>query len=193
MSLLAWFRDYLYFPIGGSRGERLATYRNLVTVFVLCGLWHGASWNFVIWGLHHGAFLVAERAGLRQLLRRAPVTAQWGYTMLAVMSGWVWFRAADLQQAGSVFAGMVGVNGFGSMNIPTYLAVYPSSLTALIVGFGLATLLRDRTHGARRPLEALTRLIRPRMAYATLLLAMIAISILKVASNTYSPFLYFRF
>jgi len=193
MSLSAWFRDYLYFPIGGSRGGRLATYRNLVTVFVLCGLWHGASWNFIIWGLHHGAFLVAERSGLGQLLRRAPATAQWGYTMLAVMSGWVWFRAADLPQAGSVFAGMVGLNGFGNMNISTYLAVYPASLTALIVGFGLATLLRDRTHDARHPLGALTRLIRRRMAYATLLLAMIAISILKVASNTYSPFLYFRF
>lgn len=193
MSLSAWFRDYLYIPLGGSRGSRLATYRNLVTVFVLCGLWHGASWNFIVWGLHHGAFLVAERVGLGRLLRRAPAAVQWGYTMLAVMSGWVWFRAADLGQASSVFAGLIGLNGAGAMNIPTYLAVYPASLTALVVGLGLATLLRDRTHGTGRPLAALTWVIQPRIAYVSLFIAMIMISVLKVASNTYSPFLYFRF
>lgn len=193
MSLSAWFRDYLYIPLGGGRGSRFVTYRNLVTVFVLCGLWHGASWNFIVWGLHHGAFLVAERAGLGRLLRRAPATAQWGYMMLAVVSGWVWFRAADLAQAGSVFAGLAGLNGFGQMNIPTYLAVYPASLTALIVGFGLATLLRDRTHCRPGPLASLAPLLRPRLAYAAIFLAMVAISVMKMASNTYSPFLYFRF
>src|SRR6478672_6245979 len=65
LSLSTWFRDYLYIPLGGNRVSRGRQYRNLVTVFFLCGLWHGASWNFVIWGLWHGAFLVAERlAGL---------------------------------------------------------------------------------------------------------------------------------
>ncbi len=193
MSLSAWFRDYLYIPLGGSRGSRLATYCNLVTVFVLVGLWHGASWSFIVWGIHHGAFLVAERAGLRRIFQRGPAMAQWGYTMLAVMSGWVWFRAPDLSAAGSIFAGMVGLNGFGNMNIPTYLAIYPVSVMALVLGAGLATLLRDRTHDRPNPLAALTGLIRPRMAYATIFLAIVAISVLKVASNTYSPFLYFRF
>jgi len=193
MSLSAWFRDYLYIPLGGSRGSRLATYCNLVTVFVLVGLWHGASWNFIVWGIHHGAFLVAERAGLRGILQRGPAMTQWGYTLLAVMSGWVWFRAPDLSAAGSMFAGMVGLNGFGNMNIPTYLAVYPVSVAALVAGAGLAILLRDRTHDRPNPLATLARLFHPRMAYATMFLAMVAISVLKVANNTYSPFLYFRF
>lgn len=193
ISLSAWFRDYLYIPLGGSRGSRLVTYRNLVTVFVLVGLWHGASWNFIVWGIHHGAFLVAERAGLRGILQRGPAMARWGYTMLAVMSGWVWFRAPDLSAAGSMFAGLVGLNGFGNMSIPTYLSVYPLSVAALIVGAGLATLPRDRKHDRPGPLAALAHLFRPRMAYATIFLAMVVMSVLKVASNTYSPFLYFRF
>ena len=75
MSLSAWFRDYLYVPLGGNRGSRPRTYVNLVTVFFLCGLWHGASWNFVIWGLFHGTFLVLERLGLAALVKRLPPTA----------------------------------------------------------------------------------------------------------------------
>ncbi len=190
MSLSAWFRDYLYVPLGGSRGSRLATYRNLVIVFLLCGLWHGASWNFIVWGIHHGAFLVAERAGLGRLLRGAPVAVRWGYAMLAVMSGWVWFRAADLGHAGSVFAGLVGFNGWSGLSIPTHLAVYPASVAALVAGAALATLLRDRTHGA--PTVAV-RWVRQYRVYLPLLAAVVAVTVLKVASSTYSPFLYFRF
>ena len=70
MSLSTWFRDYLYVPLGGNRVSPARTYVNLVTVFFLCGLWHGASWTFVIWGLFHGAFLVLERLGLAGARRR---------------------------------------------------------------------------------------------------------------------------
>jgi hypothetical protein len=72
MSLSAWLRDYVYIPLGGNRGTKLRTYANLWTVFLLCGLWHGASWTFVIWGAHHGLFLVIERAGLSRILERLP-------------------------------------------------------------------------------------------------------------------------
>ncbi len=189
MSLSAWFRDYLYIPLGGSLGSRLATYCNLVTVFLLCGLWHGASWNFIVWGAHHGAFLVAERAGLGRILQRAPPVARWGYAMLAVISGWVWFRASDLERAGSVFAGLIGLNGLKGLSIPTHLAVYPTSVTALVAGISLATLLRDRTHSVS---TATHRIAHHHIAFP--LLAVIAvIAVLKVASSTYSPFLYFRF
>ena len=75
MTLSAWFRDYVYVPLGGNRQSRSRTYVNLVTVFFLCGLWHGASWTFVVWGLFHGAFLVLERLGLARVRRTAAGTA----------------------------------------------------------------------------------------------------------------------
>ena len=95
MSLSSWLRDYLYIPLGGNRGSNIQTYRNLVMVFLLCGLWHGANWTFVLWGMWHGVFLVVERLGLRSLLVRVPIWARWLYALLAVMGGWVLFRAAD--------------------------------------------------------------------------------------------------
>ena len=103
MSLSSWLRDYLYIPLGGNRGTNLQTYRNLVTVFVLCGVWHGANWTFVLWGFWHGAFLVVERLGLKSWLARVPAWTRWLYALLAVMGGWVLFRSADLVDRGRLF------------------------------------------------------------------------------------------
>ena len=99
MSLSTWFRDYLYVPLGGSRVSPARMYRNLVTVFFLCGLWHGASWNFVIWGLFHGTFLVVERVGLAAAIMRLPRPVRHVYLTLVVMVGWVFFRADTLPGA----------------------------------------------------------------------------------------------
>ena len=87
------------------------TYRNLVTVFFLCGLWHGASWNFVIWGLFHGAFLVLERLGLGAALKRLPPVARHGYLLLVVMVGWVFFRAETCPSASVYLRAMFGLGG----------------------------------------------------------------------------------
>ncbi len=112
MSLSSWLRDYLYIPLGGNRGTNLQTYRNLVTVFVLCGVWHGANWTFVLWGVWHGAFLVIERLGLKApRCIVLPSRVRWLYALLAVMGGWVLFRSADLSTAGAYFASLVGFNG----------------------------------------------------------------------------------
>ncbi len=80
-------------------------------MFVLCGIWHGANWTFVLWGVWHGAFLVVERLGLKSFLTRVPAWTRWLYALLAVMGGWVLFRAADLATAGDYFASLVGING----------------------------------------------------------------------------------
>ncbi len=116
MSLSSWLRDYLYIPLGGNRGGNAQTYRNLVMVFLLCGLWHGANWTFVLWGVWHGAFLVIERLGLGPLLARIPTPARWAYALLAVMGGWVLFRSASLAGALRYFASLVGLNGFGDIS-----------------------------------------------------------------------------
>ena len=99
ISLSTWFRDYLYVPLGGNRVSPARRYRNLVTVFFLCGLWHGASWNFVIWGLFHGSFLVAERLGLAGAVKRLWAPVRHAYLLAIVMIGWVFFRAETLPAA----------------------------------------------------------------------------------------------
>ena len=131
ISLSTWFRDYLYIPLGGNRVSPARRYCNLVTVFFLCGLWHGASWNFVIWGLWHGTFLVIERVtsnrGERGARRKTFVSANsassavrrgvldwplWrhAYTMLVVMIGWVFFRADTLPGAMAFLRAMAGLS-----------------------------------------------------------------------------------
>jgi alginate O-acetyltransferase complex protein AlgI len=186
MSLSAWLRDYLYIPLGGNRFGVTRTYRNLLTVFLLCGLWHGANWTFVLWGAWHGGFLVLERLRFGRLLGMMPAPARWGYTMLAVMGGWVLFRAGDLAQAGALYAGLIGRNELSTVSLDLHAALNASVVVPLLAGCALAVLPR----WLRVP-HLPVRLIAPADAawtFGLLILAMIF-----VAAGTYSPFLYFRF
>jgi alginate O-acetyltransferase complex protein AlgI len=205
ISLSTWFRDYLYIPLGGNRVSPARRYRNLVTVFFLCGLWHGASWNFVIWGLWHGTFLVVERVRAESPTRRttdsppqkvaSSPTSVWShaYTLLVVMIGWVFFRADTLRGAVAFLKAMAGL----SPALPTAftLSFYltPELGLALVAGVigstpwvpALAARLgRSTAPPRRRAVEAL--------GTATLVALMVA-SILQIAARTYNPFIYFRF
>ena len=102
ISLSSWFRDYLYIPLGGNRCGRVRNYVNLVTVFFLCGLWHGASWTFAAWGLFHGAFLVLERMKAGRMIDSLWSPVRHLYTLLVVSVGWVLFRADTVPQADGV-------------------------------------------------------------------------------------------
>nr|BFE86491.1 hypothetical protein GCM10020093_090920 [Planobispora longispora] len=108
MSLSRWFRDYVYIPLGGNRGGAPKTHRNLMIIFVLCGFWHGADWTFLVWGLYHGALLVAERL----LGWDRPPGAAWalvlrrGATLLLVVVGWVFFRAESMTEAWGMLRAM---------------------------------------------------------------------------------------
>ncbi|MAE28195.1 MAG: hypothetical protein CMJ87_04320 [Planctomycetes bacterium] len=116
ISLSSWFRDYLYIPLGGNRRGRGRTLQNLVLVFLLCGLWHGAAWNFVLWGLFHGLFLVLERLGGRKQLdhhsppplQRLPAPLGAVYSLLVVMVGWIIFRAHNMADVARFLLVMVG-------------------------------------------------------------------------------------
>jgi len=99
ISLSTWFRDYLYIPLGGSRLSNNRTYINLLIVFILTGLWHGASWSFLVWGLFHGFFLVLEKLGLDKLLNKTWIPIQHFYTLLVVLIGWVFFRVESIDDA----------------------------------------------------------------------------------------------
>jgi hypothetical protein len=99
ISLSTWFRDYLYIPLGGNRNGPLRTYFNLFAVFFLTGLWHGASWNFVVWGFVHGLFIVVERLGFGKVLNGLPRAVGMMYTLLVVVLAWVFFRCTDATHA----------------------------------------------------------------------------------------------
>ncbi|HXZ14555.1 MAG TPA: MBOAT family O-acyltransferase, partial [Roseiarcus sp.] len=186
MSLSSWLRDYLYIPLGGSRGTNLTTYRNLVTVFVLCGAWYGANWTFVLWGVWHGAFLVIERLGLKSRLARLPAAVGWLYALLAVMGGWVLFRSADLTTAADYFASLFGLNGATDLSFDMHDALSARAVATLLIGAFLAVAPRW-----------LPRLSSPLFVRASgdfaWTFALLVFSMISVAAGAYSPFLYFKF
>ena len=196
ISLSTWFRDYLFVPLGGSRGSPAATYRNLVTVFFLCGLWHGASWTFVVWGLFHGMFLVAERIGLADAVRRVWPPLGHAYLLLVVMVGWVFFRADTLSGAAGILAAMAGRAPL--MPAPFTLGWYLTPEVALAIAVGMIgampivpALGRWHEHVAReQPGTAGWGLSAAGVAALALLLVA---SIVQIAARSYNPFIYFRF
>lgn len=192
ISLSQWLRDYLYIPLGGSRGTNLQTYRNLWLVFLSCGIWHGANWTFVIWGIHHGSFLVAERAGLAEILSRAPRIVRRGYVLLVAMTGWVWFRAPSASGATRFFGSLVGVHGW-SAGPAIRLLLYPTALGAMAIGAVLALVRTDASRVLGRQLDMIGGAVAWPLVDTLAIACLLALSLLTVASNSYSPFLYFRF
>ncbi len=186
ISLSAWLRDYLYIPLGGNRGGNAQTYRNLVMVFLLCGLWHGANWTFILWGAWHGAFLVIERLGLQSFLSRLAAPLRWAYALLAVMGGWVLFRSLSLADAGGYFASLVGRNGIAEFSFDMHDAVSERAIVTLVVGCVLAVVPRWLP---RWPAPLILRA----SADVTVTFALLIFSMITVAAGAYSPFLYFRF
>ena len=187
MTLSRWFRDYLFIPLGGSRGSALATARNLVIVFFLCGLWHGAAWTFVVWGLFHGFFLAAERFGEALVDWRPPRFVARTYTLTVVLVGWVFFRAESLTAARDF---LLAMSGFGAANGATYaLASFlsPSGAIAAVMGSAIV-LAPERAWTIDLPFPRVLRAVTA-VAVALLMLACFA-EIVAVSSR---PFLYFRF
>jgi alginate O-acetyltransferase complex protein AlgI len=183
MTLTRWFRDYLYVPLGGNRGSRARTARNLMVVFALCGLWHGAAWNFVIWGLAHGLLLVLERGPLGPALERAPRLVAGAYVNLVVLVAWVPFRAPDLERAAVFLGGMLGLSGEPRAAIAQSLA--PAWALALPVLLGAHAV-------ARRGAVARFAASLPGWAFALLLGALVALALPWVATEN-RPFIYFQF
>ncbi len=189
ISLSTWFKEYLYIPLGGNREGTLKTYRNLMTVFFLTGLWHGASWNFVVWGLFHGTFLVLERIfPIEKMLHFRLLKSI--YALLVVMVGWVFFRAETLGAACDYLKRM-----FVPYNMESYSKylsnefVYVAILAFVCCGFG-AMLYRKIFAAMKRDGwgDVLIKALNPAFC------ALIAyFSVLLLASNTYNPFIYFRF
>jgi alginate O-acetyltransferase complex protein AlgI len=194
LSLSSWFRDYLYVPLGGNRVSGARTYVNLVVVFFLCGLWHGASWNFVIWGLFHGTFLVLERLGLASFIRKLTPPLQHTYVLLVVMVGWVFFRADTLPQALAFLKTMFALQAATTLS-PFTIRYFVTNEVALALAAGIvgATPIWKYVGLWQRALAQRWRALGFELATNVALLAVFFASILQVAARTYNPFIYFRF
>ena len=197
ISLSSWFRDYLYIPLGGSRRGSARTAINLLIVFLLCGLWHGASWSFVVWGLFHGGFLVLERVGLGERLRRLPRIAQHTYVIVACMLGWVFFRAADIEQAMTFIGSLFGTRGFSFESQPLHAFLESPAWLALLAGIVGSTPWYSRLSERVENCESESRLFAltatARVGGVLLLSLVFGLSVMLLAAGTYNPFIYFRF
>ncbi len=185
MTLGGWFREYLYIPLGGSRRGVPRQIFNLFAVWFLTGLWHGAGWNFILWGLYYFALLVLEKFVLRRALERLPAFFKHLYTSLAVVIGWVIFACDDMAFLGGYMKAMIGIgvpliNGLAGYEWDIML---PFLIILALASTGLpARICRRLTdEGQRRPLM---------MLYTCILLVL---SVAFLASGSYNPFLYFRF
>ena len=191
ISLSSFFRDYVYIPLGGSRCSTPAYVRNMAVVWLLTGLWHGASWNYVLWGAYYLAFLLFEKFVVRG---RMPRVLGHPFTLLVVMVGWVLFRFENFGELGQVLAGMVGIGakGLTSLSVRTTLLQNAYLLVLSIVACtGLGTWLH-RTIGMKaRSNEAIfTAYSIGEMVLPAVLLL---VSVVALAGASYNPFIYFQF
>lgn len=185
ISLSTFLRDYLYIPLGGNRHGTVRTYINLAVVMLLGGLWHGASWTFIIWGAYHGTFLIAERwAGRRPAYQRLPHAVRVALTFVLILGSWVWFRAESVPEALAYFQSMFG--GGLALETGALLAaqLYAPGKLALVAIAILLLCVREQAHHWTERITWPKALILP-PAFATAVMVMFA-----QASN---PFLYFQF
>lgn len=195
ITLSQWFRDYLYIPLGGNQKGPVRLYLNLFIVFFICGLWHGASYTFVIWGLYHGLFLIIERMGLKSFLDRLPRPFRHIYALLVIIVGWIFFRANTFDQAFTFIKAMAGFQDGGkAYTIAQYLSL------DVMIAMGLGTFLSGPHYEIITAFSNKLQLT-PRQStvvwtpvFQTIsLIVTFILALMCLASGAYNPFIYFKF
>ncbi|MEG1141701.1 MAG: MBOAT family O-acyltransferase [Clostridia bacterium] len=193
ISLGSWFRDYVYIPLGGSRVSKLKLYRNLFVVWGLTGIWHGASLNFIIWGLYFGVFIALEKAFLEKILYKLPKILRHIYLLLIAMIGWVFFRANNIEQAIEFIKVMIGIGSnplFSNMFL-MYINDYWYIISASIV---FATPIVEKIkHMIISKDKNLLENSLVYMMQGLVLTSFLFVVVVMLNSSSYNPFLYFRF
>lgn len=189
ISLSSWFRDYIYIPMGGNRKGKARMYCGLLLIFVLCGLWHGANWTFLIWGLYHGIFLIIERLPFLQKLKQTPNFLKYIYTMFVVIIGWVFFRAPSIGFAFQYIGSMFFANGAG-LNLALldykFILLFP---LAVLSCTPICKYLKGKIDNMKN--KKLAKALNIAAYSSIIVLLLICIPV--VLSNTASPFIYFKF
>lgn len=185
MSLGTWFRDYVYIPLGGNRCSLRRQFLNILAVWALTGIWHGASWNFLLWGLYYALFLMLEKAFLLEYFKKIPQFLRHFYTIIIVIIGWVLFQIEDLGACLTYIGTMFGIGdaGFATVQDFYYLKAYAITFIVAIVsatpvGALVYKKLSPKTQGVLAPI---------------LIIIVLLISTAYTVDGSYNPFLYFRF
>lgn len=188
ISLSSWFRDYVYIPLGGNRVSKIKHIRNLLIVWFLTGLWHGAAWNFVVWGLYYGVILIIEKYLLSPVLDRLPDVVRHIYSIVLVVIGWVLFFSSSFGQAADYIRVMFGAGAHGFADRESMYLLTSNLILWLILIFGSTPLVHFRYEHMLRTKKWNTTIINS-VVYAALFIVCIAY----LVTETYNPFLYFRF
>ena len=183
ISLTTWFREYVYFPLGGNRVPKWKWIRNILIVWLLTGIWHGAGWNFLLWGLYYGAWMLAERLFLGKWLDKMPGVVRHVYTMLIVLIGWALFAVEDMGRLGRYFRSLFGGGGLFSPADGYRLWSYLPTLVILVIG---STPLMQKLWG--RLGQKARSVLTPLLVLGALILCTASL-----VDAGYNPFLYFRF
>lgn len=190
ISLSTWFRDYVYIPLGGSRITTLITYRNLTIVFLVTGIWHGANWTFIVWGLYHGFFLLLERLGLKTILDSMPSFIQIIYVFVISTIGWVFFRAENLDSALDVLYQMLVYDPSNFFNIETLASPIKQFQLNLALVLIVIIWIMHYFEYRYNIIENITKMVKP-MRWTIYLLLILAI--FNFGSVVDVPFVYFQF
>jgi alginate O-acetyltransferase complex protein AlgI len=195
MTLSAWFRDYVYIPLGGSRGGFSPTARNLWIVFLLCGAWHGASWNFIIWGMWHGLFLSIERIGVvERTLNRTPAVLRNIYVLVVVLVGWVFFRSLTLDQALDMLTRMFGLQQGSETMLSLSSNVAAPTMALIVVAACFSYPIWPRMRDAlQRTMGGTSQQVAYGVLRAGFIGAMTLLCIATMTVDQNNPFIYFRF
>lgn len=196
ITLSAWFKDYLYIPLGGNRKGKYRTYLNLYIVFFLTGLWHGASWTFVIWGLMHGSFMVLERVGFDRLLGKMFRSVRHLYTLLVVVVAWVFFRSDNLDYALQFIGRMFSFhNEQGAMIFLQFYNQPLYNLAGIVSLIGCTPLLARLNDGWKERIHSGSGFLW-HVRHIGVIIAVTVILVLSccfLVTGSYNPFIYFRF
>lgn len=193
ISLSTWFRDYVYIPLGGNRVSKPKWIRNLLVVWLLTGIWHGANWTFILWGLYYFLFLLLEKT-IRFRFKKLRFIHH-VYTLIVVLIGWVLFRSEDIVHAGRYIGAMFG----GGYALTDHVFIYYLKggavvfLAALVFSLPVGQTLKRIVAKRQTDHSSKTVLILTDIAQAVFLLALFALSVVTVANATYNPFIYFNF
>lgn len=188
ISLGTWFREYVYIPLGGNRTTTVKHIRNIMVVWLLTGLWHGASWNFVVWGLYYGCILLLEKFVLKEYLEKIPAVVQHIYSLLLIMTGWVFFFSPTLGAAVKYLGVMAGFGG-GKFIDSVGISLLMSNLISFTILILASTPVMFNIFQRIQRRKEKVQICMQCVVYSVLLVLCIAY----LVTETYNPFLYFRF
>ena len=197
ITLSTFFRDYVYIPLGGSRVSKVRIYSNILIVFLLTGLWHGASWNFIVWGLYHGFFLCLERLFLSSILKKSISLVSHIYTLLIVCIGWVIFRIENIYAMAAYLARLVSTHPQGLSANDLAAGNYSESMIAISLGAILSipiiSFIKNRLLSLKADSNWWAPSSRNRFLESTTVSILLLLCIVKISTAAYNPFIYFRF